>query len=61
MQVFLTIGTDNTVTGFGDIFKRRFAEGFNVQVHELTLPNVLLNLAFAFIVGMFIYFVYRRT
>lgn len=47
--------------GFSDIFKDKFLDGLSLTSQNLTLPNVIINLAIAFALGLFIYFVYRRT
>lgn len=46
---------------FGDIFKGKFLDGFAVASQNLTLPNVMINLGFSFVLGLFIFFVYKRT
>ena len=45
------------MTTFKDIFKSNFLE----NVTAVTLPDMALALALSFCLGMFIYFVYRKT
>lgn len=44
--------------GFGDIFKRSFIEQFT---GTLTVQSLLLSLGTAFLIGVFILFVYKKT
>lgn len=44
--------------GFGDIFKRSFVEQFT---GTLTVQSLLLSLGTAFLIGIFILFVYKKT
>ncbi|MDR2515034.1 MAG: DUF4956 domain-containing protein [Christensenellaceae bacterium] len=51
----------NEPLGFSDLFKNKVLEGFSLQTQNLTLPNVLITLLCAFVLGLFIFYVYRRT
>lgn len=51
-------GAAGNVLNFADIFKRSF---LNTAVQDLTLGRILLSLGLAFAIGLFIYFVYKRT
>lgn len=51
---------DNTVN-FSDIFKDKFLSGFSLATQNLTLPNIIISLLAAFVLGLFIYFVYKQT
>ena len=46
---------------FGDVFKTKVLEGFSLAQQNLTIPNVLLTLGLAFLIGLFIYYIYRKT
>ncbi|MBQ4637464.1 MAG: DUF4956 domain-containing protein [Clostridia bacterium] len=52
---------ENQTTTFSDIFKNSFLEGFDLARQNLTVANVILALLMALGVGLFIYFVYRKT
>lgn len=43
---------------FSDLFKKSFLE---TAVQDLTLGRILLTLGLAFAIGLFLYFVYKRT
>ena len=51
----------NTTTTFSDVFKDKFISGFSLSTQNLTLPNVLISLAIAFVLGFVIYFIYKKT
>ena len=51
----------NTTTNFSDVFKDNFLSGFSLSTQNLTLPNVLISLGIAFLLGMVIYFIYKKT
>jgi len=51
-------GTAGTVFTFADIFKKSF---LNTAAQDLTLGRILISLGLAFAIGLFIYFVYKRT
>ena len=44
-----------------DLFKNSVLEGFSLSRQNLTVPNVLLSLACAFLLGLLIFYVYRKT
>ena len=46
---------------FNDIFKDKFLSGFSLATQNLTLPNILLSLGFSFLLGLVIYFIYKKT
>ena len=46
---------------FSDIFKNKFLEAFSLSSPNMTLPNIILMLLAAFALGLFIYFVYKKT
>lgn len=48
----------NETLTFTDLFKQSF---LNNAVQDLTLGRILLSLGLAFAIGLFIYFVYKRT
>ena len=52
---------NNTTTNFSDVFKDNFLSGFSLSTQNLTLPNVLISLGIAFLLGMVIYFIYKKT
>ena len=52
---------NNTTTNFSDVFKDNFLSGFSLSTQNLTLPNVLISLVIAFLLGMVIYFIYKKT
>ncbi|MGI5884142.1 MAG: DUF4956 domain-containing protein [Candidatus Spyradocola sp.] len=52
---------NSTTTTFSDVFKDKFLSGFSLSTQNLTLPNVLISLGIAFLLGMVIYFIYRKT
>lgn len=52
---------NNTTTTFSDVFKDNFLSGFSLSTQNLTLPNVLISLGIAFLLGMVIYFIYKKT
>ena len=52
---------NNTTTNFSDVFKDNFLSGFSLYTQNLTLPNVLISLGIAFLLGMVIYFIYKKT
>ena len=52
---------NNTTTNFSDVFKDNFLSGFSLSTQNLTLPNVLISLGIAFLLGMVIYFIYKNT
>ena len=52
---------NNTTTNFSDVFKDNFLSGFSLSSQNLTLPNVLISLGIAFLLGMVIYFIYKKT
>ena len=52
---------NNTTTNFSDVFKDNFLSGFSLSTQNLTLPNVLISLGIAFLLGMAIYFIYKKT
>ena len=45
---------NNTTTNFSDVFKDNFLSGFSLSTQNLTLPNVLISLGIAFLLGMVI-------
>ncbi len=51
---------DNTIT-FNDIIKKKFLEQFALGTQDLTLSRVLITLSVAFVIGLFIYYIYKRT
>jgi hypothetical protein len=51
---------NNTIT-FNDIIKKKFLEQFALGTQELTLSRVLITLAVALVIGLFIYYIYKRT
>ena len=51
---------NNTTTNFSDVFKDNFLSGFSLSTQNLTLPNVLISLGIAFLLGMVIYFIYKK-
>ena len=52
---------NSTATTFSDVFKDNFLSGFSLSTQNLTLPNVLISLGIAFLLGMVIYFIYKKT
>jgi len=48
----------NGVLNFSDLFKKSF---LTTTTQDLTLGRILLTLGLAFLVGLFLYFVYKRT
>ena len=52
---------NNTTTNFSYVFKDNFLSGFSLSTQNLTLPNVLISLGIAFLLGMVIYFIYKKT
>ena len=44
-----------------DLFKNSVLEGFSLSRQNLTVPNVLLSLACAFLLGLLIFYVYKKT
>ena len=52
---------NHTTTNFSDVFKDNFLSGFSLSTQNLTLPNVLISLGIAFLLGMVIYFIYKKT
>ena len=52
---------NSTATTFSDVFKDNFLSGFSLSTQNLTLPNVLISLGIAFVLGMVIYFIYKKT
>lgn len=52
--------SNSTVT-FSDVFKDKFLSGFSLATQNLTLPNILISLAIAFVLGLLIYFIYKKT
>ena len=52
---------NNTTTNFSDVFKDNFLSGFSLSTQNLTRPNVLISLGIAFLLGMVIYFIYKKT
>ena len=51
----------NNTQSFNDIFKDNFLSGFSLSSQNLTLPNILLSLGIAFLLGLLIFFVYKKT
>ena len=51
------MNTTSTTTTFNDIFKSSFLE----NVTQISLPDMALVLALSFCLGLFIYFVYKKT
>lgn len=51
---------NNTIT-FNDIIKKKFLEQFALGTQDLTLSRVLITLSVAFAIGLFIYFIYKKT
>lgn len=51
-------GTAGIAFNFSDIFKKSF---LSTAAQDLTLGRILLSLGLAFAIGLFIYFVYKRT
>ncbi len=47
----------STITSFTDIFKKSFLEGFT----KTSFPAMILSLASALAIGMFIFFIYKKT
>ncbi|MER2126746.1 DUF4956 domain-containing protein [Solibacillus sp.] len=52
-----TLLAANNITNFDDIFKSNFLE----KTTTFSLIDALIGLASAFLIGMFIYFVYKKT
>ena len=52
---------NNTTTTFSDVFKDKFLQGFSLSTQNLTLPNILISLGIAFVLGLLIYFIYKKT
>lgn len=48
----------NQVLNFSDLFKKSF---LSTAAQDLTLGRILLTLGLAFAIGIFLYFVYKRT
>lgn len=48
----------NDVLKFSDLFKKSFLAS---STQDLTLGRILLTLGLAFVIGLFLYFVYKRT
>ena len=51
----------NNTQSFNDIFKDNFLSGFSLSSQNLTLPNILLSLGIAFLLGLLIFYVYKKT
>ena len=54
------MNTENTYS-FSDVFKTKFLESFSLSNQNMTLPNINLGLLAAFLLGLFIYFIYKKT
>ncbi|MBQ3864520.1 MAG: DUF4956 domain-containing protein [Clostridia bacterium] len=54
------MNTENTYS-FSDVFKSKFLESFSLSNQNMTLPNIILGLLAAFLLGLFIYFIYKKT
>jgi len=52
---------NDTGLGYGDIIKKSVLENFTQIGGTLTLPNMLIALAIAFIIGLFIFLIYQKT
>lgn len=50
--------TTETTTNFSDVIKKSVMENF---VSDISLSKMLITLGIAFIIGLFIYFLYRRV
>lgn len=48
----------NDILNFSDLFKKSFLAS---SAQDLTLGRILLTLGLAFVIGLFLYFVYKRT
>lgn len=51
---------DNTVN-FNDIFKKNFLEQFSYSNTPLTLSRILITLLLTFAIGLFIFYIYKKT
>ena len=51
---------NNGTTSFGDIIKKSVLEDFKLN-QNLTLLRVLLTVGLAFVIGLFIFFIYKKT
>ena len=47
------MNTENTYS-FSDVFKTKFLESFSLSNQNMTLPNIILGLLAAFLLGLFI-------
>ena len=54
------MNTENPYS-FSDVFKSKFLESFSLSNQNMTLPNIILGLLAAFLLGLFIYFIYKKT
>ncbi len=51
---------DGTMT-FQDIFKKKFVEGMELSRMNLSAPVIIFTLGLAMILGLFIFYVYKKT